>query len=288
MEGPEPGVVYGFNPLSPQAMTRDWQLRGVDAPTLPSGPVTIASLMRAASDGNLSLVAYHLTFEHIRRQINTPDHLGATALAAAAWRNADFCVAALANARANPNIPLRDGRTPLHLAAYYGKTEAVKRLLQTPGIAVNALNVPQLPRSEGNNLFSTNALLMGTPLHFALEKKRTEIAHTLLMAGGDPRSPSPAGENALHIAAKTGNAQAIQLVLEAVRTQLGADRPGDGPARVGDGPGLVREVVKINRASRARVEVEDNGAGGRADENEQPDAVAASHAHQAADGTGTG
>ncbi|MCC6364250.1 MAG: ankyrin repeat domain-containing protein [Bryobacterales bacterium] len=92
-----------------------------------------------------------------------------------------------------------DGWTPLHLAAYFGRKEAAKILLDA--------GAPVLARS-------TNAL-NNHPLHAAATGKSRDIVAMLLDHGADVNATQAAGWTPLHAAAQNGDAEMVKVLLAA-------------------------------------------------------------------------
>jgi len=92
-----------------------------------------------------------------------------------------------------------DGWTPLHLAAHFGRTEAVRALLNK-GASANAL--------------SSNAL-QNTPLHAAAAGRATEAGKLLVQFGANVDARQHSGWTALHAAAQTGDVEFARALVEA-------------------------------------------------------------------------
>ncbi len=99
---------------------------------------------------------------------------------------------ALANAEAS------DGARPLHLACFFGQTEAANLLLDC-GADVN------VAVAAFGGVF---------PIHSAAASRSVEIVKMLLEAGADPNTKQQGGWTALHAAAKHGDTAMTQLLLD--------------------------------------------------------------------------
>jgi len=91
-----------------------------------------------------------------------------------------------------------DGFSVLHLAAFFGQTDAA-RLLLDRGAEVDA-------RGRG--------WMIGTPLHSASSSDHVAIARLLLEAGVDPNARQSGGWTPLHSAAHNGNTELVDLLLD--------------------------------------------------------------------------
>jgi ankyrin repeat protein len=92
-----------------------------------------------------------------------------------------------------------DGYTALHLAAFFGKTEAA-RLLLAAGSSVD--------------MYTTNDLA-NQPLHAAAAGRHLEICRLLLAAGADVDATQHGGYTPLHEAAQHGDVEMVELFLSA-------------------------------------------------------------------------
>jgi ankyrin repeat protein len=108
-----------------------------------------------------------------------------------------------------------DGFTALHLAAFFGQTEAARLLLE---------------RSALPNVVSRNRLQV-MPLHSAAAGSHIGVARLLVAAGADVNATQRHGYTPLHAAAQNGNGEMTELLLDAgadptARTDDGQS-PGD-------------------------------------------------------------
>lgn len=92
-----------------------------------------------------------------------------------------------------------DGWTPLHLAAYFGRKEAVKHLIDA--------GAPVMVRS-------TNAI-NNHPIHAAAAGKSRDIVALLLERGADANATFEGGFTALHSAAQAGDVEMAKVLLTA-------------------------------------------------------------------------
>jgi ankyrin repeat protein len=91
-----------------------------------------------------------------------------------------------------------DGWTPLHLAAFFGGTDAAKLLIER-GADVNAKSA-----NPSANM----------PLHAAVAARHADIVQLLLESGVDVNAVQSGGWTALHQAADNGDLGMVQLLLE--------------------------------------------------------------------------
>lgn len=91
-----------------------------------------------------------------------------------------------------------DGFTPLHLAAFFGRAEAVALLLERGAAVDDAARNP----------------MKVMPLHSAAAIGDVEICRALLAAEADPNAKQQAGYTPLMSAALRGNDELVELLLE--------------------------------------------------------------------------
>jgi ankyrin repeat protein len=122
-----------------------------------------------------------------------------------------------------------DGWTPLHLAAFFGKNDAA-RLLLNKGAPVNARstnameNMPLHAAAAGRHTAiaklllehgaSANARQHGgwTPLHAAAQNGDIEMALALLAGGADVRARAENNQSALDLALTKGQQAMVELL----------------------------------------------------------------------------
>ena len=92
-----------------------------------------------------------------------------------------------------------DGFTALHLAAFFGKVEATRTLLEA-GADVT---------TYGTNAFANQ------PLHAAAAGRHIEVCRLLLAAGSDIEATQHGGFRPLHEAAHSGDVELVELFLSA-------------------------------------------------------------------------
>jgi len=90
-----------------------------------------------------------------------------------------------------------DGFTPLHLAAFFGRTDAAAALVRL-GADVDAAGT---------------GWMVGTALHSAASARHAEIVGVLLDAGADPNRRQAEGWTPLHSAAHNGDADSVERLL---------------------------------------------------------------------------
>lgn len=114
-----------------------------------------------------------------------------------------------------------DGFTALHLAAFFGKPE-VARILIDAGARVDA--------------FTTNAFA-NQPLHAAAAGRHIEVCRVLLAAGADVDARQHGGYTPLHEAAQHGDAEMVELFLSAGADPAVRVTDGGTPADLAEAAG---------------------------------------------------
>ena len=130
--------------------------------------------------------------------VNVSNDLRTTPLSQACTNaNAAF-VDRLLSAGANPNTPIATGETPLMTCAGSGSAEAV-RMLVARGADVNA-------RETSQNQ---------TALMWAVAERHADVVKLLIEQGADLQARTKRGFSALHFAARAGDIESAQLLLDA-------------------------------------------------------------------------
>lgn len=128
-----------------------------------------------------------------------------------------------------------DGFTALHLAAFFGKTEAARVLLEG-GASASAYGATDFANQ---------------PLHAAAAGRHIEVCRLLLAAGADVNATQHAGYTPLHEAAGSGDVELAELFLSAGADPRAATTDGRIPADVADGaghPDLARRLREVGEA----------------------------------------
>ena len=124
-------------------------------------------------------------------------------------------------AMAEANAP--DGFTALHFAAYFGKAE-IARILIEAGAAVGAV---------ANNETRVQ------PLHSAAAGRHLEACRLLLAAGADVNARQAGGFTPLHAAAQNGDPELVELFLSARADPAATTDAGATPAATAEAAGHV-------------------------------------------------
>jgi uncharacterized protein len=126
-----------------------------------------------------------------------------------------------------------DGFTALHFAAFFGKAEAAKMLLENgAGVEVYTrnpfANQPLHAAAAGRHLEVSRVLIAGgadvnatqhggfTPLHEAAQHGDVEMTELFLSAGADPAAKTGAGETPADLAAAAGHADLASRLRDSI------------------------------------------------------------------------
>jgi ankyrin repeat protein len=128
-----------------------------------------------------------------------------------------------------------DGFTALHFAAFFGKPEAAKTLLEA-GAEVNA--------------YSTSEQRV-QPLHSAAAGRHIAVCRVLIAAGADVNATQRLGFTPLHAAAQHGDVEMVELFLSAGADPSAATDDGATPADLADGAGHVDVARRLREVAAA-------------------------------------
>ena len=192
------------------------------------------------ADGNgggvsAALSALYRGQEEIARRLLAARRRPADVFEAAALGVVDGLAAALG---ADPGAIGRhaaDGFTPLALAAFFGRLDAVALLLE---------------RGADPDLAATNASRV-RPLHSAVANRDPEgaraVAAALLAAGADPNVEQEGGWTPLHAAALHGDLDLVELLLRHGADPASASVDGKTPGDLAREKGHARVVERLAR-----------------------------------------
>ena len=111
-----------------------------------------------------------------------------------------------------------DGWTPLHLAAFFGHTRAVRLLVE---------------RGADPHAVSRNPTA-NTPLHAAAVRGHHDAAAVLIAKGADVNRPAGGGWTPLHLAAGSGHAELATLLIAAGATRDSHEARGKTPLEIAE------------------------------------------------------
>ena len=130
-----------------------------------------------------------------------------------------------------------DGFTALHLAAFFGKPEIARALLDA-GASVDA--------------YTTNELA-NQPLHAAAAGRHLEVCRLLLAAGADVNATQHGGYTPLHEAAQHGDVEMVELFLSAGADPTIAVIEGGTPADLAEAAGHADVAHRLREVAAGRV-----------------------------------
>lgn len=145
-----------------------------------------------------------------------------------------------------------DGFTALHLAAFFGKVEAARVLIDA-GARVDT---------------STRNEFANQPLHAAAAGRHIEVCRLLLGAGADVDATQHGGYTPLHEAAQHGDGEMVELFLSAGADPTVTVEAGGAPADLADAADHHDLANRLRAVAAARVlgrERADPGTLGRTD-----------------------
>ncbi|KAM0256388.1 hypothetical protein ACHAQJ_005039 [Trichoderma viride] len=137
------------------------------------------------------------------------------------------------------NIEAKNEITPLHKAAWSGKTDVVKRLLDL-GADIEA-------RNKHDN----------TPLHDAARSGKTDMVKLLLDRGADIEAKNKRNNTPLHDAAQSGKSDMVKLLLDQGANMEAKGNNGNVPLHDAAWNGKAN-VVRLLLGQGANIGVEDN------------------------------
>jgi ankyrin repeat protein len=129
-----------------------------------------------------------------------------------------------------------DGFTALHLAAFFGKTEVARRLVQA-GADVH--------------VYSANDFHV-QPLHSAAAGRHVEICRLLIAAGAGVNATQRHGFTPLHSAAQNGDVELVELLLSAGADPSLANDDGATPADTAEAAGHVDIAKRLREVGATR------------------------------------
>jgi ankyrin repeat protein len=127
-----------------------------------------------------------------------------------------------------------DGFTALHFAAFFGKPEAARILIEA-GAPVDA--------------FAENEIRV-QPLHSAAASRDLEVSRLLLAAGADVNARQEGGFTPLHAAAQNGDPEMVELFLSARADPKATTDAGETPAKTAEAAGHLDVATRLRAMER--------------------------------------
>src|SRR6476469_3229845 len=124
-----------------------------------------------------------------------------------------------------------DGFTALHFAAFFGKVEAARTLLDAGAVV---------------NVYSVNELQV-QPLHSAAAGRHHEVCRVLIAAGADVNATQRNGFTPLHAAAQHGDDELVELLLSAGADPMARTDDGQTTADTAETAGHVDVARRLRQ-----------------------------------------
>jgi uncharacterized protein len=128
-----------------------------------------------------------------------------------------------------------DGFTALHLAAFFGKAEVARLLLEN---------------GAGVDVYTRNPFA-NQPLHAAAAGRHVEVCRVLLAAGADVNATQHGGYTPLHEAAQHGDVEMSELFLSAEADPAATTDDGKTPAEIAAAAGHTDLADRLREVSSA-------------------------------------
>ena len=128
-----------------------------------------------------------------------------------------------------------DGFTALHLAAFFGKAEIARLLLEN---------------GAGVDVYTRNAFA-NQPLHAAAAGRHVELCRILLAAGADVNATQHGGYTPLHEAAQHGDVEMSELFLSAGADPALVTDAGETPAEIAAAAGHADLADRLREVAAA-------------------------------------